>query len=320
MSTRLVLLLSVALLTAGCSGGDKHLPSSNPPEYDLKKVYTAPAVQPSTPSASVAKPAEPDPTPIQLPPLEPGPNEKGEWKKVPVNPESLQLLKGVKNTCEALTKMVQGLGSAQLFAGKDGQSLKQSLGSQAESVARSLDQQLFDNFKAQLGPNVADCPSPAPARKISLDDTLQFPRLVLASGPSSGSFQLAQNTVSGGERDGYRVTEGSANIDIPSDSVGRKSREWRIEEGSTPNTAGNRSHFTLINGGYAKKCPRADGIVEGDYEFSLVVHQTINDSETVRTVYNARRVHATLKGQVGDDAKLQYVDLDATLGNWTWRN
>ncbi|MEP6889368.1 MAG: hypothetical protein ABI955_01580 [Nitrospirota bacterium] len=314
MPTRLVLLLSVALLTAGCSGGDKHLPSSNPPEYDLKKVYTAPAVQPSTPSASVAKPAEPDPPPIQLPPLEPGPNEKGEWKKVPVNPESLQLLKGVKNTCEALTKMVQCLGSAQLFAGKDGQSLKQSLGSQAESVARSLDQQLFDNFKAQLGPNVTDCPSPAPARKISLDDTLQFPRLVLASGPTSGSFQLAQNTVSGGESDGYRVTEGSANIDIPSDSVGRKSREWRIEEGSTPNTAGNRSHFTLINGGYAKKCPRADGIVEGDYEFSLVVHQTINDSGTVRTVYNARRVHATLKGQVGDDAKLQYVDLDATLG------
>lgn len=314
MSTRLVLLLSVALLTAGCSGGDKHLPSSNPPEYDPEKVYTTPAVSPSTPVQMSAKPAEPGPPPIQLPPLEPGPNEKGEWKKVPVNPESLQLHKGVKNTCEALTKMVQGLGSAQLFAGKDGQSLKQSLGSEAESIARSLDQQLFDNFKAQLGPNAADCPSPAPARKSSLDDTLQFPRLVLASGPSSGSFQLAQNTVSGGERDGYRVTEGSANIDIPSDSVGRKSREWKIEEGSTPNTVGNRFHFTLINGGYAKKCPRADGIVEGDYEFSLVVHQTINDSGTVRTVYNARRVHATLKGQVGDDAKLQYVDLDATLG------
>jgi hypothetical protein len=209
---------------------------------------------------------------------------------------------------------VQGLGSAQLFAGKDGQLLKQSLGSQAESVARSLDQQLFETFKQQLGSGAADCLSPVPARKISLDDTLQFPRLVLGSGPSAGSFQLAQSTVPGGERDGYRVTKGSANIDIPSDSAGRKSREWRIEEGSTLNTAGNRTHFTLINGGYAKKCPTADSIVEGDYEFSLVVHKTINDSGTVRTMYNARRVHATLKGQMGDDAKLQYVDLDATLG------
>ena len=315
MSTRLVLLLSVALLTAGCSGGDKHLPSSNPPEYDPKKVYTAPAVQPSTPVQTSAKPAEPGPPPIQLPSLEPGPNEKGEWKKVPVTPESLQLLKGVKNTCEALTKMVQGLGSAQLFAGKEGQSLKQSLGSQAESVAQSLDQQLFDSFKAQLGLNVADCPSPIAPRKSSVDEPLHTPRLLLATGPSHGSFQFAQATAPGSEREGYTITKGSANIDIPPDSVGKKSREWRIEEeGIPPKLAGNRTHFTLINGGYAKKCPRADGIVEGDYEFSLVVHQTINDSGTVRTVYNARRVHATLKGQVGDDAKLQYVDLDATLG------
>ena len=314
MSTRLVLLLSVALLTAGCGGGDKRLPASNPPEYDPKKVYTTPAVSPSTPVQTSAKPAEPGPPPIQLPPLEPEPNEKGEWKKVPVTPESLQLFKGVKSPCEALSRIVQGLGSVQLFAGKDGQSLKQSLGSQAESIARSLDQQLFETFKQQLGSGAADCLSPVPARKISLDDTLQFPRLVLASGPSAGSFQLAQNTVPGGEGDGYRVTKGSENIDIPSDSAGRKSREWRIEEGSTLNTAGNRTHFTLINGGYAKKCPAADGFVEGDYEFSLVVHQTINDSGTIRTVYNARRVHAILNGQVGDDAKLQYVDIDATLG------
>jgi hypothetical protein len=314
MPTRLVLLLSVALLTVSCGGRDKHLPSSNPPEYDPKKGYTTPAVSPSTPVQTSAKPAEPGPPPIQLPPLEPGPNEKGEWKQIPVNPESLQLFKGVKNACEALTKMVQGLGSAQLFAGAEGQALKQSLGPQAESIARSLDQQLFETFKQQLGPGAADCLSPVPARKISLDDTLQFPRLLLASGPSSGSFQLAQSTVPGGEREGYRITKGSVNIDIPPDSVGKKLREWKIEEGSTPNTAGNRTHFTLINGGYAKKCPTADGIVEGDYEFSLVVHQTINDSGTVRTVYNARRVHATLKGQVGDDAKLQYVDLDATLG------
>ena len=314
MPARLVLFLSVTLLTAGCGGGDKHLPSSNPPEYDPKKVYTAPATTPSTPSASVAKPAEQGPPPIQLPPLEPGPNEKGEWKKVPVNPKSLQLFKGVKSPCEALSKIVQGLGSAQLFAGEEGQALKHSLGSQAESVARSLDQQLFDNFKAQLGPNIADCPSPVPASKSSVDEPLHAPRLMLATGLSQGTFQLAQTTVPGSEREGYRVTKGSVNIDIPSNSVGWKSREWRIEEGITGNTAGNRNSFTLVNGGYAKKCPTPDGIVEGDYEFSLVVHQTINDSGTVRTLYNARRIHATLKGQVGDDAKLQYVDLDATLG------
>ena len=62
-----------------------------------------------------------------------------------------------------------------------------------------------------------------------------------------------------------------------------------------------------------RKCPTPEGVVEGDYEFALIVHQTTNDGATVKTLYNARRIFASLKGQVGDDAKLQYVDLDATL-------
>lgn len=135
MPTRLLLLLSVALLTTSCSGGDKHLPSSNPPEYDPKKVYTTPAVSPSTPVQTSAKPPEPGPPPIQLPPLEPGPNEKGEWKKVPVNLESLQLLKGVKNTCEALTKMVQGSRPHQ-------QCTERKLGEAAEVNERQVHRQI----------------------------------------------------------------------------------------------------------------------------------------------------------------------------------
>ncbi len=319
MLGRFLLLLIVALLTANCGGGDKRLPSSNPPEYDPKKVYTTPAALPSTPSTSVAKPAEQGPPSIQLPPLEPGPNEKGEWKRVPVNPESLQLFTNVKNPCEALSKIVHGLGSTQLFAGEDGQAFKKLLGAQAESIARSLDQQLFDNFKAQLGPSVANCPSPGPASKSSLGESLHAPRLLLATGPSHESFQLALATSPGGERDGYTVTKGSVNIPIPPDAVGRKSREWRIEEGNSPGTAGDRKAFSLINGGYAKKCPSPDSgeegayVVEGDYEFSLVVDQTINYSNMIRTEYNARSIHATLKGRVGDDARLQYVDLDASL-------
>ena len=188
MPTRLLLITILALLTSSCGGGDKRFPSSNPPEYDPNKVYSAPASQPTQPAASPVKPAEPELPPVQLPSLEPGPNEKGEWKKVPVNPESLQLFKGVKNTCEALSKIVQGLGSAQLFAGAEGQALKKSLGSQVELFAQSMDQQLFDTFKQQLGPRAADCSSPALPRKSGLDDTLQLHRLVLASGPSHGSF------------------------------------------------------------------------------------------------------------------------------------
>jgi hypothetical protein len=100
MRTRVLLLLSV-FLTASCSSGDKHLPSSNPPEYDPKKVYTSPSVSPPAPQS--AKSAAPEPPPIELPSLEPGSNEKGEWRKVPIKPESLQQLKGAKTVCDALS-------------------------------------------------------------------------------------------------------------------------------------------------------------------------------------------------------------------------
>ncbi len=39
--SRLLLLTLVSLLSQS-SGGDRHLPSSNPPEYDPKKVYVPP--------------------------------------------------------------------------------------------------------------------------------------------------------------------------------------------------------------------------------------------------------------------------------------
>lgn len=317
MDLRVLIVVSTMLLSMGC-GVDKHLPSSNPPEYDPKKVYTAPAALPST-SALATIPPDSGPPPIQFPPFEPAPNAKGEWKTAPVKPESLQLFKTVKSPCEALSKIIHGLGSAQLFAGTEGQALKQTLGAQAESVAQSLDQQLFHNLRSHLGLTEQACPAPVPARKSSLGGFLQTPRLLLVTGPAQRSFQLAQATRPGGAREGYTVREGSMKLEIPPDAVGMKSREWRIEEGHTPATAGDRKAFTLINGGYAKKCPTPDPaeegayVVEGEYEFSLVVDQTISYSNSVRTEYYAVGIQAKLKGRVGDDANLQYVDLDALL-------
>ena len=116
MPTRLVLLLSVALLTAGCGGGDKHLPSSNPPEYDPKKVYTAPASPPSAP-ATVATPTEFERLKSQLESVEAGQKSQGEGKKVPFDSNSLPRFKGVTNPCEVLVRVAQGLGSGRLFEG-----------------------------------------------------------------------------------------------------------------------------------------------------------------------------------------------------------
>jgi hypothetical protein len=311
MPARLLFLVIIAFLSSACGGGDKRFTSSNPPEYDPKKVYTAPVTPPSTPAVSIAKPSESDQLPISLPPLEPGPNEKGEWKKMPVSPESLQLFKSVKSPCEALSKIVQGLGGVQLFAGAEGQALKQSLGSQAEWVARSLDQQLFDNFKAQLGPNVADCPSPAPARKSSgLEEFFSPGHIVRTNGLSNGSFQLAQASAIPAGEDGYTETKSESTQVAPPDWVGWKKTTRTIRIGSKPETAGNRGTRVMILGGKALKCPTPDGVVPGDFEFAIVLDQTIVESGVTRLVHIGLRASATLKGQVSDDATVQYVEAD----------
>jgi hypothetical protein len=68
MFTHLLALLLFAGLLLNCGGGDKHLPSSNPPEYDPNKVYITPAPQsailPDKPASlrrNVADPCERQP-------------------------------------------------------------------------------------------------------------------------------------------------------------------------------------------------------------------------------------------------------------------
>ena len=295
-----ILFFLFLLTTTACTGGDKHLPSSNPPEYDPKKVHTTPAAPPSTPIQSSAKPVEPGLPPIHFPPLEPGPNERGEWKKLPLRPESLQLFNGIKSPCEALSKIVQGLGSAQLFAGKEGQALQQSLGPQAESIARALDQQLFETFKQQLGSRAADCSSPVPARQNSgLEQFFSPAHVVRTNGLSNGSFQLAQApTIS--------PTRSESRQQAPPGWVG-----WKTTARSVwPETAGNRRSMVTILGGKALKCPAPDGVVPGDFEFAVVLDQTVVESGLTRMIHIGLHASATLKGQVGDDAKVQYIEGD----------
>ena len=81
MWTRVLLLASVVFLTTSCGGGDKHLPSSNPPEYDPKKVYSSPA-SPAPSLHAAMQPPKPEspraamPTPCERPPIKPSDLEK----------------------------------------------------------------------------------------------------------------------------------------------------------------------------------------------------------------------------------------------------
>lgn len=313
MSTRVLLLLTVALLiaSASCGGGDKHLPSSNPPEYDPKKVYTSPSVSPPAPQS--AKSAALEPPPIELPSLEPGPDEKGEWRKMPVKPESFQQLKGVKTVCDALSQLVQGLGSAQLFAGAEGAALKKSLGSQAESTAQMLDQQLAESLKQTFGSGAANCPLFAqPHKSSSLQNRTQPARIVLTKSSSSHPLLLAQAATSQGSDDGYTIRTTKQKQDAPPGWIGGKTTDRTSRVGNKPETAGNQSSHALVLGGKVVKCPTPEGVVAGDFEYAVVLDETIADRGVTRAIHISLHASATLKGQVDDNAAVQYIEGDLT--------
>lgn len=310
MRTSILLLLSL-FLTASCGGGNKHLPSSHPPEYDPKKVYPSPSPKVPQSATEPAQSAVSDEPLIELPSLEPGPNERGEWRKVPIKPESLQQLKNAKTVCDALSQLVQGLGSAQLFAGVAGQALKKTLGSEAEATARMVDQQLAEGLKQAFGPGAANCLLPTQPRKSGrLNDPSQPARIVLTQGSSHASLLLAQATPSQTLGDGYSETKTKEVQKASPGWVGNKTTDQITRIGNKQETAGNRTTHVLVLGGKVLKCPTPDGVVTGDFEYAVVLDQTITESGVARLIHMGFRAVATLKGQVGEDAKIQYIEGD----------
>lgn len=309
-----VSLVLVLLVTAACGGETKHLPSSNPPEFDPTKVYTAPAGPPGAQSTSIkpTQPTELERLRSKLDSLGIDRNAKDEGKKVPLDPTLLHLFKGVTDPCEALSRLAPGLGSAQLFTGHEGAALKKALGPDADGIARRMDEYLEEGLKHSLGPGAADCPiSVRPQQKSRLS---QPPRLVLAHRTSTQPFLLAQTTIPDASQDDYDVQKSVRKEQPPPDWVGWKSTETMTRIGKKPHTEGVREYYEMVIAPKTKRCPDPAGMVEGTAEWSLVMYRaTTGPAGEPHGVLYRQLVRATLKGEVDDDAKVKHVDFDVTV-------
>ena len=318
MPIRSVLVLILMISMASCGGGDRHLPSSNPPEYDPKKVSAAPVAPPSTLSTS-PKPTQStefERLKAQLESLEAGQETKGDGKNIPFDPNLLPNFKGFTNLCEVLSRLAPGLGSAQLFAGANGAALKKALGPDADGIACRMDEHIAEGLKHSLGPSVADCPISVRPRKSSrFIDQSQPPRIVLAHTTPDRPLLLAQTTVPEMSQDDYDVQKSLRRENVPSDWVGYKSTEIMTRIGKKPHTEGIREHYEMIIAPKAKRCPDPEGMVEGTFEWSFVMFRaTTGPQGEPHGVLYRRHVTVELKGTVGDDAQLKkVVKFDATV-------
>lgn len=115
MPIRSVLLFVVTAIMAGCGGGDKHLPSSNPPEYDPKKVYSSGA----DPTSSLAQSTMPLNKPVPPRKAVPDPCERP-LKKPPDPDQPLTGCGGISGREERPIVGEGGTGGSGGGSGGDG--------------------------------------------------------------------------------------------------------------------------------------------------------------------------------------------------------
>ncbi len=100
----------------------------------------------------------------------------------------------------------------------------------------------------------------------------------------------------------------------PPGSVGRKTTDTSRYVGNTEETEGDTIDYSLTFGGFAKECPSAAGFVDGDFEYTIAYNAVTRGADGVtRTEQNVRRMIASMKGEVDDQAKLVAVELSGTF-------
>jgi hypothetical protein len=95
--------------------------------------------------------------------------------------------------------------------------------------------------------------------------------------------------------------------------VGRKTIDKERRVSNSEQTRGTEATFTFTFGGFTRSCPTADGVVDGNFEYTLTSEVWTVPGQTLQRRYS-RQLIAQLRGEVGPDARLISVEL---FGAWT---
>ena len=109
---------------------------------------------------------------------------------------------------------------------------------------------------------------------------------------------------------GYDIDRSQSVQNAPAGRVGRKTTDRERRVGKEKETAGREVNYVLVFGGFARRCPTAEGIVEGDFEYALTYDEVVTAGGTTQQTHQARRLVARLRGHVGDDARLERVEME----------
>src|SRR5512138_1589010 len=136
-------------------------------------------------------------------------------------------------------------------------------------------------------------------------------RGIIVAAAMAAAFGRAPEAASQGKAppDEYNIDRSQSVQNAPGGYVGRKTTDRERRVGKEKQT-GRVVNYELTFGGFARRCPTAEGIVEGDFEYTLNYVEVVAAGGATRETHQARRLIARLKGHVGDDARLERVEME----------
>jgi hypothetical protein len=109
---------------------------------------------------------------------------------------------------------------------------------------------------------------------------------------------------------GYEIERSQSVQNAPAGWVGRKTTDRERRVGKTKDTSGKEQTYLLTLGGFARRCPSADGSVEGNFEYALTYDAVDAAGGAMQQTRQVRRLAVRLNGHVGDDARLERVEME----------
>src|SRR5262245_58429279 len=100
--------------------------------------------------------------------------------------------------------------------------------------------------------------------------------LLAALAPCAAALSQA-----GSSTTGYEIEKSQSVQNAPAGSVGRKTTDREHRVGNAEDTLGDELTYVLVFGGFARRCPTDEGIVGGEFEYSITYDatETTDDGE-----------------------------------------
>jgi hypothetical protein len=120
---------------------------------------------------------------------------------------------------------------------------------------------------------------------------------------------------------GYEVRRSQTVVAVPAHKVGRKTIDRETRTGTTEETDGNSSSFTMTLGGFLDRCPMPEGttpvkfVVAGDFEYSVDVDSVNTDAVPTERKHHEKRMSARIKVFVNDDLSATEGEIDGDFSS-----